>query len=142
MTELLRTPVVDIEASTGPDITDKFELPTSKTDKRISWPKRMFCRLGLHSGVWVFPIEANCTQLRMCTRCGKTQQRIKHNRKWLYIKEGACQQVKTCLRCDEKGNQRTTHVWGPTYSAGSQDAHDCTRCREHESWSRCENSYY
>ena len=142
MTELLRTPVLNTEQITRPNLTDNFELPESKTDRKSSWPKRMLCRLGIHSGVWVFPIEANCKQLKVCTRCGKTLHRIKHNRKWLYIKEGACEQVKTCLRCDEKGKQRTEHIWGPTYSAGSQDAHDCTRCKKHESWTRYEDTYY
>lgn len=142
MTELLRTPVVNIESTDGPSLTDKFELPENKENKKIPWPQRMLCQMGIHSGVWVFPIEANCKQLKVCSKCGKTLQRVKHNRKWLYIKEGACEQVKTCLRCNEKGKQRTKHVWGPTYSAGSQDAHDCVRCQEHETWTRYENDYY
>lgn len=141
MTELLRKPVVNIEPTDEPNLTDKFELPENKVDRKISWLKRMLCRLGIHSGVWVFPIEANCKQLRVCTRCGKTRQRIKHNRKWLYVKEEACQQIKTCLRCDERGKLRTKHVWGPTYSVGSKDAHDCVRCKEHETWTPCESTY-
>lgn len=99
------------------------------------WYHDLLCKCGIHRGKWVYLAEGACKQMRVCHRCGRVDQRIKHVRKWEYIRDGRCEQTKACSRCRDSGNMRTRHVWGPTYSSGGRSSHQCERCRREETWS-------
>lgn len=99
------------------------------------WYRDVLCKCGIHRGKWVYLAEGACKQMRVCHRCGRVDQRIKHVRKWEYIRDGNCEQTKVCTRCQDSVNMRTRHVWGQTWSSGGQSSHQCERCRRVESWS-------
>ncbi len=58
------------------------------------------CRLGCHHGKWEYLSEAQCSQSRVCSRCGDANARIRHKLIWRYLGEKTCEQAKTCSRCD------------------------------------------
>jgi len=113
--------------------------------KQVPWYAAMLCRLGIHSGKWVYVAEGNCRQLRVCGRCGKTGVRTKHQRQWQYIYSGLCEQAKVCPRCGASTGHRTRHEWGGAWDTGNwwnNKAHECTRCGVVEKWAEYEYSSY
>jgi hypothetical protein len=135
ITELQKIQEKTIKSACNTGVGRESDLPAKGSTTKPRWHARFLCRVGIHRGTWQYRIDGNCGQLRMCRGCGITSLRTKHQRQWQYVKERSCEQVKTCLRCGEKGWKRIKHVWGPTYSVGSKDAHNCTRCKKHEEWS-------
>ena len=45
------------------------------------------CSLGIHSGVWTYVDSGACEQARICSSCGQTQNRTKHQWYWQYVEK-------------------------------------------------------
>jgi hypothetical protein len=103
--------------------------------RRVPWYAVTLCRLGIHSGKWVYVTDGNCSQLKVCGRCGKTRVRTKHQREWRYIEDRNCDQVRNCKRCGEATRHRVKHIWDPWYEAGPDTRErDCSRCGKQETY--------
>lgn len=104
------------------------------------------CALGFHDGAWTFVAPGQCSQRRICTRCGSQSHRISHQwGEWTYLAEDGCDLTRTCIRCAET-ERRTAHEWGQwdyIDAQGCTQARQCARCgqfdqegetRMHHAW--------
>ncbi len=114
---------------------DQHAPPTGR-GLDLTWYATVLCRVGIHRGQWEYVAEGQCTQIRICGRCGATKARTKHQRTWRYVKGGACEQVRICKRCEAVTGDRTKHEeWGASYTVGrNTDAHRCKRCGVVQTW--------
>ncbi len=122
-----------------PDATNVVQLPVPRSRQRTpdTWLKAILCRLGIHSGPWIYAVAHVCVQSRDCGRCGSVHVRTKHQYEWHYIHDGACKQVKDCGRCDAAKGERTEHEWGADYDvdrSADREGHRGERCGKVEEW--------
>jgi hypothetical protein len=106
------------------------------TREASNWYVRLLCNMGLHRGEWKYLAEENCSQMRVCEKCGRVGRRVKHQRQWEYVKEESCAQQKTCRRCGDIGPERERHVWGATESHGLDNVRWCERCHAEQRWTQ------
>lgn len=124
--------------SSAPAAGQQTPLAEQGQDRtRVPWYAAALCRVGIHAGQWEYLAEGQCTQMRVCPRCGATKVRTKHQREWRYVSDGKCEQVRTCKRCEAASGYRTRHEkWSEPWDAGrDRAAHRCLRCGVVETWS-------
>jgi hypothetical protein len=110
--------------------------PLVQTRAELNWYLRLLCGIGLHRGEWKYLADENCSQMRVCERCGMAGWRMKHQRQWEYVREESCAQQKTCRRCGDIGRERERHVWGATESHGAENVRWCERCHAEQRWTQ------
>ena len=110
----------------------KFFQALKKVGRTV---KNAGCKIGLHSGIWEYQNPEECSQIRICERCGEKSKRVNHNwGEWDYLYEKDCRQLSLCLRCAEE-QERTEHQWGPwryESKASCLQLRICDRCLETE----------
>jgi hypothetical protein len=130
----------DIGQMTGGDqqvaAAGNQEEPVILTGEGSNWYVRLLCGMGLHRGEWKYLAEDNCSEMRVCERCGRAGRRVKHQRQWGYVREGSCAQQKTCRRCGDIGKERQRHVWGAIESHGAENVRWCERCHAEQRWTQ------
>jgi len=141
------TSVLERSAETRPEPpllqkkTINLELPPVKN---LSWLEKVLCRgLGIHQGKWTYMAEAECGQITVCQRCGKTRIRTKHERKWVYVTDPQKRwPEKTCSLCGKsfagpfmlQWHQQSTHGATPTI------VDDPDTCEQQKVCQRCGNT--
>jgi hypothetical protein len=120
--------------------TAGLELPPVKS---LSWVEKVLCRgLRIHRGKWVYMAEAECRQVTVCQRCGKTRVRTKHQHKWVYLADSRKNWPdRFCSLCEKtyagpsmlRWHQKSTHGIDSIIPSGPDTCAQqriCKRCGE------------
>ena len=128
--ELCLVPVPPPSAPLAP--TNVQSHSGGPADSSVGVFSKLKCKMGFHSGNYVYLRAGSCEQALACPTCGTTQTRIEHQHSSpQYMTPNSCVRHKVCSRCGHIKDAGVLHQMGPyvyTMHGSCTMAAGCARC--------------